>query len=117
MRYAGVVGYDGAGFAGWQKQGHGERTVQGDLEAALTKILKQPVTIFGASRTDVGVHADGQAFHFEAASEKHPNNLLKAMNANLQKDVVVKQIKVVKEAFHACYSAMGVVGDHWPANA
>ncbi|MCA9396305.1 MAG: tRNA pseudouridine(38-40) synthase TruA, partial [Candidatus Omnitrophica bacterium] len=105
VRYLGVTAYDGAGFAGWQKQGRGERTVQGDLENALKKIFKGPVPTFGASRTDVGVHAEGQAFHFDAPFEKNPDSLLRALNANLQKDMAVKHVKLAGKGFHACYSA------------
>lgn len=105
VRYLGITAYDGAGFAGWQKQGHGERTVQGDLENALKKIFKGSVPTFGASRTDVGVHAEAQAFHFDAPFEKNPDSLLRALNANLQKDVVVKRVRLVRKGFHACYSA------------
>ena len=57
----GTVRYDGSGFAGWQRQ-PGRRTVQGVLEAALSRIADQAVAVQGAGRTDAGVHALGQVF-------------------------------------------------------
>ena len=57
------VAYDGTDFVGWQNQDSG-RSVQGVVEAALAEIHKHPVTIYGAGRTDSGVHAAGQVFNF-----------------------------------------------------
>ncbi len=53
------IEYDGSGFRGWAKQ-PGLRTVQGELEAALTTVLREPVELTVAGRTDTGVHARGQ---------------------------------------------------------
>jgi len=59
-----IVRYEGTAFAGWQVQ-PGERTVQGSIEAALSKIANRPVSVHGASRTDAGVHALGQVCSWE----------------------------------------------------
>ena len=64
-----TISYDGTDFCGWQRQdkadaGQPVRTVQGELETALAKLLKQPVAVSGSGRTDSGVHAAGQAANF-----------------------------------------------------
>ncbi len=56
--------YDGAGFCGWQTQAQGERTVQGEMEAVLLKVFKQPVKVIASGRTDSGVHAQGPGGFF-----------------------------------------------------
>ena len=60
-----TVAYDGTLFNGYQRQ-PGQRTVQGEIEAALEKICKVPITIHSSGRTDTGVHAYGQVFHFDS---------------------------------------------------
>jgi tRNA pseudouridine38-40 synthase len=66
IRYRCRVAYNGAGFQGFQLQKHTPaRTVQGELEQVLTTRFQQPVRVVGAGRTDAGVHARGQAFHFD----------------------------------------------------
>lgn len=63
-RYRGRIAYDGTGFSGWQFQPKG-RTVQGELESVLSRRFNRTVRVVGAGRTDAGVHARGQAFHFD----------------------------------------------------
>ena len=70
-RYAGLVEYDGTEFAGWAAQ-PGVRTVEGALSEALRTVLRQPVKMSVAGRTDAGVHASGQVVSFEAETELEP---------------------------------------------
>lgn len=63
FRWRGVIAYNGSAFCGWQRQQNGRPTVQATLEAALGKVAGHPVPTLGASRTDRGVHALGQAVH------------------------------------------------------
>jgi tRNA pseudouridine38-40 synthase len=62
------IEYDGSAFRGWARQ-PGLRTVQGELETALETVLRQPVELTVAGRTDTGVHATGQVASFELAAE------------------------------------------------
>lgn len=87
------VAYDGAGFHGFARQASGPtgptRTVQGELEAALAVLHKQPVVTRGASRTDAGVHARGQLVAFEAPLPIPARGLARGLNGRLPPDVAV----------------------------
>lgn len=87
------VAYDGAGFHGFARQAPGPagpiRTVQGELEAALAVLHKQPVVTRGASRTDAGVHARGQLVAFEAPLPIPARGLARGLNGRLPPDVAV----------------------------
>ena len=105
MRIAVGVEYDGSNFSGWQLQKHGERTVQEEVEKALSKVANHPVRVYCAGRTDTGVHATGQVVHFETGAERDERAWVFGANANLPKDVAVLWAKPVPEAFHARFSA------------
>jgi len=96
--------YDGAQFCGWQAQGQGERTVQGELETVLLKIFKTPVKSIASGRTDSGVHAKGQVASFKADTRMKPLEILRALNSSLPKDIVVLEAREEKHDFHAQYS-------------
>jgi tRNA pseudouridine38-40 synthase len=84
-----TLAYDGTEFAGFQRQPE-TRTVQGVLEAALERITQHPVQTRGASRTDAGVHAEGQVVAFATSRELPPERWLKAINRYLPADVAVQ---------------------------
>ena len=96
--------YDGAGFCGWQTQQQGERTVQGELQAVLLKIFKQPVRAIASGRTDSGVHAAGQVISFKADTRMKPLEIQRALNSLLPPDIAVHEAREVKNDFHAQYS-------------
>jgi len=96
-----VLEYDGAQFAGWQAQAEGARTVQGALEAALQQLTGAPVTVVGASRTDAGVHAEGQVASLSFGTRLDPAALVRALNALLPEDVAVRDAALAPEGFHA----------------
>ena len=96
--------YDGAGFAGWQTQAQGERTVQGQIEAVLLRIFKQPVKAIASGRTDSGVHAQGQVISFKADTRMKPLEIQRALNSLLPTDIAVIRAQEVKSDFHAQYS-------------
>lgn len=109
------LGYDGTKFSGWAKQ-PGLRTVQGELEAALEKILRIPVQVTVAGRTDAGVHARGQVCHFDLPPgvwEKLPGrsqrtseaSLVDRLQAVLPHDVLVRRATPVAKGFDARFSA------------
>lgn len=100
------IEYAGAGFQGWQAQ-PGARTVQGELERALSVALRGPAQVNGASRTDAGVHALGQAASLETTSDLPTSKLQRAVNALLPDDVSVTAIDEVGPGFHARFAARG----------
>ncbi|MDR0392972.1 MAG: tRNA pseudouridine(38-40) synthase TruA [Puniceicoccales bacterium] len=105
-RWKCVCSYEGSAFCGWQSQSH-QQGVQDILENRLRKIFKRLVRIHGSSRTDAGVHAKGQIFHFDAAWNHGAVTLLKAMNANLGPYLQVKDVQTTDPNFHARFSACG----------
>ncbi len=105
MRLALGVEYDGSGFSGWQSQPH-QRTVQGVVEQALSKVANHPVRIACAGRTDTGVHAAGQVIHFDTEARRTERSWVFGANANLPKDVVILWAKPVPDSFHARFAAL-----------
>lgn len=100
------ISYDGTGFFGWQIQSSG-RTVQGVLEEALFRLLKETVRVIGSGRTDSGVHAERQTCHFDTENVSIPaEKLAPALNRFLPADVRVLQSRAVTDAFHARFSAV-----------
>src|SRR5687768_8589879 len=99
-----VLHYDGARFSGWQRQ-PGERTVQGDLEAAVSKLCGTPIAVLGAGRTDAGVHARGQAAAVRVPEKWKAGALRRSMNAILPDDVWIAAAYEMREEFHPRYSA------------
>ena len=93
------IEYDGSGFHGWAKQ-PGLRTVQGELEAALATVLRQPVQLTVAGRTDTGVHARGQVASFATAAEV-PGDLARNLNGLGPDDLAITAASIVAEGFDA----------------
>jgi tRNA pseudouridine38-40 synthase len=107
MNYRLTIQYDGTEFHGWQVQGAGERTVQGELSRALSLIDGREVMVHGAGRTDAGVHAVGQVASVELRREISAEKLCAAINGNIAPDARVIHAQVVDEDFHARYSSRG----------
>lgn len=99
------IAYDGTDFTGWARQ-PGLRTVQGVLEESLGKVLREPVQLTVAGRTDAGVHAEGQVAHFDTAAEVDPDKLIHRMAKFLPKDVRITGIRAVPDEFDARFSAV-----------
>ena len=100
MKFAGLVEYDGAEFAGWAVQ-PGRRTVEGVLAEALETILRVPVKLGVAGRTDAGVHASGQVVSFDVDTELPSDLLAYKTTAVLPKDVALRRCVAVPEDFDA----------------
>lgn len=100
-----VLEYDGTDFDGWQRQGPGARTVQGVLETALAQIVGGAPALIGASRTDAGVHAEGQVASARFETRLEPATLRRALNASLPQDVAVVALARAPDAFHALRDA------------
>ncbi len=107
MRWKCICAYDGTDYAGWQLQAKGEVTIQGTLERRLEAIFKHPIRIHGSGRTDTGVHAAAQVFHFDA-DWNHPSlDLFQAFRSALPKSLQILSIEPVSHDFHARFSATG----------
>ncbi len=109
QRYKITVEYDGTGLLGWQKQLDGP-SVQEYLEKAVFGFLGQNTEVYGAGRTDAGVHALGQVAHFDLETVIDPFRVREAMNAhlrNLDAPVSVLKAELVDENFNARFSAKG----------
>ena len=103
MRYFIKVQYDGSQFFGFQRQSS-KKTVQGEIERALSIINKSPVMVKGAGRTDVGVHANGQAIHFDLDFVIPSERLITAINSIVHPFIHVFECKEVGKDFHARFS-------------
>lgn len=104
MRYALGIEYDGSEFFGWQIQADG-RTVQGELEKALSSVADHPITVQCAGRTDSGVHGREQVVHFDTAAKRDLRSWLLGTNAGLSEDICLRWVKEVPQQFHARFSA------------
>lgn len=102
-----TVAYDGTGFSGFQRQANTCQTVQEKLETALGKLTGASVTIYGAGRTDAGVHALGQVVNFKTSSPIPADRWPMAIRGLLPPEIVVYQAEEVPLDFHARYSATG----------
>ncbi len=100
MKYAGLVEYEGTNFAGWASQ-PGFRTIEGALVDALRTILRQPVKLIVAGRTDAGVHASGQVVSFRAETELSPASISYRATAVLPEDLALRRCVAVREDFDA----------------
>ena len=99
MRYMLRVAYDGTEYCGWQVQ-PGQRTVEGTLKSALDKLMGKDVPMIGASRTDAGVHAEGNVAVFDCDTTIPADKIKYALNNMLSEDVVVVESKQVDDNFH-----------------
>ena len=104
-RYLLRIEYDGGPFFGWQRQNDVD-TVQGMIEIALKKIQGEAVTLFGAGRTDAGVHATGQAAHIDLRDDFPARKVADALNYHLRPDpIAVLSAEIVPDDFHARFDA------------
>lgn len=105
-----TISYDGTDFCGWQKQtkagNETYRTVQGEIEAALQKLLKRKTELVGSGRTDSGVHAAGQIANFSSTIKNmEAENYIQALNSMLPKDVRIVNAEKVALNFNARFSS------------
>ena len=98
--------YDGTRYRGWQRQPQVENTIQGKLETALSRILEEPVEVYGSGRTDAGVHAMHQVASFRCESTMPEEEMLRQLRHYLPDDIGVLNLKMAGERFHARYNAL-----------
>ena len=104
MRFALGIEYDGTDFLGWQRLAHGA-TVQGALEAALSRVADHALEVTCAGRTDAGVHATAQVVHIDSEAARTPFAWMMGGNSNLPEAVAVTWAREVAPDFHARFSA------------
>ena len=103
MRYMCIVAYDGANYVGFQSQINGI-AIQDVIEAKLEMIFSDKIKIVMSSRTDSGVHALGQVFHFDSPKTIDTYKLKGSLNSLLPKDIYIKEVKIVSDDFHSRFS-------------
>ncbi|WP_353671692.1 tRNA pseudouridine(38-40) synthase TruA [Synechocystis sp. LKSZ1] len=120
QRVALLLQYLGTHFHGWQRQPQ-HRSVQGELEAALTSVVGEAITVHGAGRTDSGVHAAAQVAHFDVTGTGiAPERWAQVLNARLPKDLLIRASTAVPVGWHARFSALWrryrytIYTDQWP---
>ena len=101
-----IISYDGSRYFGWERQ-PGRDTIQGKLEAVLTRMCGTDVQVIGAGRTDAGVHAKAMAANAYMDTEKTPEEIRDYMNRYLPDDICVQEAKLAADRFHARYRAVG----------
>lgn len=104
MRLAAGLEYDGSRFLGWQTQAR-EPTIQSCVERALSRVADHPVSVTASGRTDAGVHAIEQVFHFDSEAQRSERSWLLGMNSHLPEGIAGLWVRPVDEDFHARFSA------------
>ena len=100
-----IIAYDGSAYHGWQIQADGLATVQATIKAAIERVVRHPVNLSGTSRTDAGVHADGQVANFFTDRDLPAERLRLAINSRCPLDIWIRHACEVPEDFHAGFSA------------
>ena len=103
MRYKVILAYDGRNYAGFQSQKNAT-AIQDIVEGAIERVFSEKIRIIMSSRTDAGVHAYGQVFHFDTDKEKDEGKLKFYLNSLLPDDIHFVEVKKVSRDFHARYS-------------
>jgi len=104
-RVAAIVEYDGTGYAGWQSQDHAA-SIQDAVQAAISYVAGEPITVICAGRTDSGVHATGQVIHFDTHAARRPRSWVLGANTRLAPDIALQWAGEVDFGFHARHKAI-----------
>ena len=99
-----IIEYDGSNYHGWQRQ-KDDRTIQQEIENALSTMTARQIFLNGSGRTDAGVHAFGQVANFLCETDLSAAVFQKGLNSILPDDIVIKDCRLVDEDFHARYDA------------
>ena len=116
-----LLAYDGSRYYGWEHQPNTDLTIQGKLEAVLSRMAGCDVEVIGAGRTDAGVHAKGMVANVHLDVDMPEKEILSYLNHYLPDDICVRECRVCSDRFHARYNALGktycytcYVGDQKP---
>ena len=105
MRILGITSYNGTKYQGWQTQPNGP-TIQEEIEKVLSQYFNQDITIVGSGRTDAGVHALRQYFHFDLDVDSVDiDRMIYSINMMLPQDIKILDFEQVEDDFHARFSA------------
>lgn len=100
-----IIEYDGTDYVGWQRQDNG-LSIQEAIENAIFKLAGEKIKIFGAGRTDAGVHALGQVAHFHLKKKINTNNIRDGLNQHLRPlTIAILQAEKIDKDFHARFFA------------
>ena len=104
-KYKITLEYDGTDYVGWQRQENGN-SIQAAIEKAIEKLTLEKATVFGAGRTDAGVHAKGQVAHFDIKKNFTIDNIRDGLNQHLRpQPISIIKVEKATEEFHARFSA------------
>jgi len=104
-KYKIIIEYDGTNYVGWQKQVNG-KSIQEEIEIAIFKLTGENINLFGAGRTDAGVHAISQVAHFELKKKFKIDNIRDGLNQYLRpQPIAILQADIADEKFHSRFSA------------
>ena len=103
-----VIEYDGTQYHGWQRQPT-DKSIQGEIEAALYTMTRQKITIIGSGRTDSGVHALGQTGNFKCKTRISPKEFQNGLNSLLPSDIVIRGCEYAAPEFHARFDTKSKV--------
>lgn len=98
--------YDGTRYFGWERQ-PGRDTIQGKLESVLSRMTDSQVEVYGAGRTDAGVHAKAMVASTRLETDRSPDEIRDYLNRYLPEDICVDKVSVASDRFHARYNAVG----------
>lgn len=101
-----TISYDGSRYYGWERQ-PGRDTIQGKLEAVLSRMVNAEVNVIGAGRTDAGVHARAMVANCYLETDMQPDEIRGYMNRYLPDDICVDEVRFAADRFHARYRAVG----------
>ena len=102
-----TLSYDGTRFFGWEHQPTTDMTIQGKLEAVLSRMTEREVEVIGAGRTDAGVHAKGMVANARLDTAMTEEEIRDYMNHYLPDDICVREVRIASERFHSRYNALG----------
>ncbi|MBI4835553.1 MAG: tRNA pseudouridine(38-40) synthase TruA [Planctomycetes bacterium] len=100
-----TIEYDGSGYFGWQSQNGHHATIQETVLKAIQKATGEKPILYGASRTDTGVHAFGQVANFSSQTKLPPERLRAAINAYLPRDIIIRRAEQAPDKFNAQFQA------------
>ena len=109
VNYKILLQYDGTRYEGWQRQERTGQTIQGKIEAVLSKMTGEEIQIQGAGRTDAGVHAKGQTANFHLKRAVDVQELKRYLNHYLPEDIAVTEVCEAPERFHSRLNASGKI--------